>query len=125
MKILLTSFGLMLAALGLALMCGCADVGSRTGATTTTTITSFTNSPTNNVTVIVDKEWTHMHAYAFLDSNQSMGKFANRSRMVHAGTNGAFAPGTYIGTVNESANSGSLTNIIKLLEIIAPMAGGL
>lgn len=56
-------------------------------------------------------ETTSARAYALFDSNAALTKFVNRSGYV--GATNIYAPGTYIGALNENASSTNLANIIS------------
>ena len=104
---------ILLSALAALVLSGCAFVHGTTKRTATVT--------TNNIPVVV--ETTHLTAYALFDANQTFNRLSVRSSQSNRGTN-SYGPGTYIGGLNESATSSGLTNVIKLLEAIAPLAGG-
>ena len=93
------------------LLCGFAYVRS-----TTRSVTSFT---TNGVPVITQK--TTVTGYAMLEANQSMMTLRNQSAE-SGSTNKTYAPGTYIGQLNETATNNGLTNVIKLLQAIAVLS---
>jgi len=56
-------------------------------------------------------ERTSARAYAFLDSNAALTKFANRSG--YGTSTNMYAPGTYVSGLNESATSSNLSSIIS------------
>lgn len=97
-------------------LCGCAYVRSTTRSVTTVT--------TNGIPVVTQK--TTVTGYAMLEANQSLMTLRNQSSM-SGYTNKTYAPGTYIGQLNETATNTGLTNLIKILQAVAALsaAGGL
>jgi hypothetical protein len=57
-------------------------------------------------------ETTQAKAYALFDANSSVMKFRNQSGY-SGGTNGGFAPGTYMVGLNESSSTSNLVQIIQ------------
>lgn len=105
---------LPLIGLALACLCGCAYVHG------TTERKNFPD--TNGMPVFVES--THLSAYSLLDATQTFNRLSIRSGNSSHGTN-VYGPGTYIGGLNETSNSGSITNLIKLLEAAAALSGGM
>jgi hypothetical protein len=82
-------------ALALCALCGCAFLHSKTN----------TDPKTGQVTTVVT-------AYTVFDSQSALAKFQNRGQLT---SSNEWAPGTSIGTLNQSATSTNLNEILGVV----------
>lgn len=107
----------MLAAMACMIFAGCAHMGSSTQHNIVTYNLDPATGKTNSIQV--DVGGSRLFGFSMLDSNQALQKAKNQSGYSRNGTNNTFAPGSYIGGLNQSSTSTNLIQALKILEALA------